>query len=194
MGTAGARSAGRRGAKGDIDGYPSRLKQLAVQFAEKEVAALTKQREALLAQRDALGAVADQQKTTAAAAKPLVTVIEGTGTASTAAAEGVQKLVGAQARLAEAGKILLKTSAQEERIAAAAEAAQPRRDMLRTLEQQIEQQQLLIRFAGEETEEYRVQLRLLELKQRGIDVTPELERQVRLLEQQSTAIEAFAQQ
>jgi Phage Terminase len=37
-------------------------------------------------------------------------------------------------------------------------------------------------------------LRLLELKQRGIDVTPELERQVRLLEQQSTAIEAFAQQ
>lgn len=54
----------------------------------------------------------------------------------------------------------------------------------------IAQQQLLLNAAGEETEQYRIQLRLLQLKQSGIEnITPEMRRQVVELEKQATQLQ-----
>lgn len=59
------------------------------------------------------------------------------------------------------------------------------------IEDIIDQQRLLLRYGSDESEEYRVQLRLLQLKQSGVkDITPEMEKQIRLLEQQATGISA----
>lgn len=64
----------------------------------------------------------------------------------------------------------------------------------RDLGDTIEQQRLLLHFGGQETQEYRVQLRLLELKRElGDEAAAGLEEQVRLLESQTTQIEKAAE-
>ncbi len=63
------------------------------------------------------------------------------------------------------------------------------------LSQRIAQQQLLAEFGGQETEEYRVQAALLALKQRiGESAATQLQEQVRLAQQLTTANQEQAQQ
>jgi hypothetical protein len=60
----------------------------------------------------------------------------------------------------------------------------------RDLSTTIAQQRLLLQYNGKETEEYRVQVRLLELRaQHNGTVSPAMEQQVRFLERQATELE-----
>lgn len=92
---------------------------------------------------------------------------------------------------AEQGDKAAKAAEKQFRATEAERSAAALSEEQAAIEDIIDQQRLLLRYGSDESEEYRVQLRLLQLKQSGVkEITPEMEKQVRLLEQQATGISA----
>ena len=164
---------------------------------QNEINQLTAARDELVRQRDALDEVAAASETATPKLKPLATGFVGVGEGAGTAAGEVDKLVGAQKRLQDAGLFLTETSAQEERIAAAQEqqaamqkTAAASQEFTQDLQEQLSIQQLLLTGIDKESEQYRIHVAMLDAKRRlGRDLTAEERRMVELLEQQSSAID-----
>lgn len=90
---------------------------------DEQIAALREQRDALIRSRDSLERLGKAQQAVAASAQPAIEAISETGDAAGDAAGAVAELTAQQQRLAQAGAILLETSALEERFDRDADAA-----------------------------------------------------------------------